>query len=185
VGDNSTIAPLPGDVGLTERLDPWRLAPKVGLRVVDLAGVLTHLDKTERIHLLRTAERNWSGGVYPKCLPDGSQVCILNPNHSHRRQKITLMEEVTHVHLRHEPSVLTVRADGVQVREYVEEIEKEAYGVGAAALVPWDTLFPALNGGASVDDLSEAYDVTTELITYRIKITGAYRLYEARQRRKA
>ena len=125
-------------VSLGERLDPWKLAPKVGLRVVDLASVLAHLEKAERIHLLRTAQRNWSGGVYPRCLPDGSRVCVLNSNHSHRRQKITLMEEITHVHLRHEPSLLTV-SDGVQVREYVEEIESEAYGVGAAALVPWDT----------------------------------------------
>jgi hypothetical protein len=88
---------------LAERLDPWQLAPKVGLRVVNLADVLITLDKTERIHLLRTAERSWSGGVYPRCLPDGSRVCILNPNHSRRRQKVTLMEKVTHVHLRHEP----------------------------------------------------------------------------------
>lgn len=172
-------------VSVGERLDPWSLAPRVGLRIVDLASVLVNLSREERLYLLHTAQRSWSGGVYPRALPDGSRVCVLNSSHSYRRRKITLMEEICHVYLRHTPSVLAVRTDGVQVREYLESQEREAYGVGAAALMPWETLFSALNRGAAVHELADAYDVTSELVTYRIKITGAYRLYEARQRRQA
>ncbi len=172
-------------VSLGERLDPWKLAPKVGLRVMDFESVLANLSREERLHLLRTAQTSWSGGVYPRTLPDGSRVCLLNSNHSYRRRKITLMEEICHIHLKHAPSGLSIAADGVQVREYLAKQEEQAYGVGAAALMPWQTLFPALNRGAAIDELAETYDVTTELVTYRIKITGAYRLYEARRRRRA
>lgn len=172
-------------VGVGERLDPWRLAPEVGLRVVDLADVLPKLSADERRHLLRVAHRMWSGGVYPRLLPDGSRVCLLNPSDSYRRRKITLMEEICHVYLKHAPSALAITEDGVQVREYLQVQEAQAYGVGAAALVPWGTLFTALNRGAAVEELADAFDVTPELITYRIKITGAYRLYTARQCREA
>ena len=163
-------------VSLGEQLDPWTLAPKVGLRVMDLESVLANLSREERLHLLRTAQRSWSGGVYPRVLPDGSRVCLLNSHHSYRRRKITLMEEVCHVYLKHAPSGVAVAADGVQVREYVAKQEQQAYGVVAAALMPWHTLFPALNRGIGIDELAEAYDVTPDLVTYRIKITGAYRL---------
>ena len=49
-------------------------------------------------------------------------------------------------------------------------MEKDAYGVGAAALVPWEMLLPDMNRGAAIDELAELSDVTTDLITYRIKI---------------
>jgi len=99
-----------------------------------------------------------------------------------RRNKITLMEEIGHIHLRHAPSSLIPTADGLQARDYIKAQEEEAYGVGAAALIPWGTFFPALNVGRTIDELTESYDVTPELIQYRIKITGASRLYQARQR---
>lgn len=82
------------------------------------------------------------------------------------------MEEIAHVHLCHVPSSLVLDADGWQVRDYVKAQEEEAYGVGAAALIPWDTLFPALNARRTIDELAEIYEVTRELVEYRVKITG-------------
>lgn len=174
-----------GGVGDGALLDPWELAPKVGLRVIDGTSAVGQLEKDERRHLLGAARWSWSGGVYPRPLPDGSYICILNPSHSNRRQKITLMEEVVHVYLKHDPSGLALLVGGVQVREYRKAHEEEAYGVGAAALIPWAALFPVLNQGRSIEELAEAYDVTPELVSYRIKITGAFRLYQARQSRQA
>src|SRR5712692_9461519 len=165
-----------------ERLDPWCLAEKVGLVVLDGREAMKLLSDDERLFLLGEARGNWSGGVYPRPLPDGKRLCILNPCHSNRRNKITLMEEIGHIHLRHAPSSLIPTADGLQARDYIKAQEEEAYGVGAAALIPWGTFFPALNVGRTIDELTESYDVTPELIQYRIKITGASRLYQARQR---
>ena len=64
------------------------------------------------------------------------------------------------------------------------ESREEAYGIGSAALIPWQTFLPALKAGKSVHELSELYDVTTELINYRIKITAASNLYKARERER-
>jgi hypothetical protein len=171
-------------LGLEDPLDPWQLAPKVGLRVVDEQTVRGLLDGEDRAHLLDTGSHCWSGGVYPTPLPDGNLLCILNPTHSHRRSKITLMEEIVHTHLKHKPTKLVIVADGIQVRNYDRSQEEEAYGVGAAALVPWRPLFAALNGSRTINELAEQLDLSTDLIGYRIKIAGAHRLYQARQRQQ-
>jgi hypothetical protein len=164
-----------------EKLDPWALAVRIGLMVVDGEEAMKHLTRDEQAFLRGDARSSWSGGVYARAFPDGKRLCILNPAHSARRNKITLMEEVAHIHLRHVPSTLLLTADGLQVRDFVKAQEEEAYGVGAAALIPWVTLFPALDGGRTFDELAESYEVTRELVEYRVKITGAFRLYRARQ----
>jgi hypothetical protein len=169
-------------LGVDDNLDPWQLAPKVGLTVFDGPAVLDILEGEDRAHLLDEGCRRWSGGVYPKALPDGTFLCILNPSHSRRRNKITLMEEIVHTHLKHKPTKLMILADSIRIRDYDKGQEEEAYGVGAAALLPWQSFFPALNAGRSVEELAQQYDVTRELIGYRVKITGAHRLYQARQR---
>lgn len=171
-----------GGAGPRNLLDPWLLAPKVGLRVIDSRAALKSLSLAERGHLLSAGRRSWSGGVYPNPLPDGTRICILNPAHSRRRNKITLMEEIVHVYRTHVPSGFKRLSEGVEVRDYNKHQEAEAYGIGAAALMPWANFFQAVNKGATVDELAEHYDVTRDLIEYRIKITGAYRLYRARQR---
>ncbi len=167
----------------SDTLDPWELAPKVGLLVVNGDVATAQLTPRERSLLCGPGKHRWSGGVFPQALPDGKRICILNSGHSYRRNKVTLMEEICHLHLGHQPTVVLLNSHGVKVRDYDKDQEQEAYGIGAAALIPWSTFFPLLNIGASTEDLAEKYDVTRNLIEYRIKITGAYRLYMSRQKR--
>jgi hypothetical protein len=166
-------------------LDPWQLAPKVGLRVIDGEKALALLAEEEHRHLCGPASRSWSGGVLPEPLPDGSRICILNPRHQVRRNRITLMEEITHNFLKHKPTKITLRSGAVEVRDFDTNQEAEAYGAGAAALIPWALLFRLLKQGIDIPELAETFDISEELAMYRIKITGAYRLFLARQRRTA
>jgi hypothetical protein len=92
------------------------------------------------------------------------------------------MEEIVHTHLKHVPCKVMVVGDGLNFRDYDPGREKEAYGIGAAALLPWSTFFAAVNAGRRIEEMAEEYQVTTQLIEYRIKITGAYRLYRSRSR---
>lgn len=170
-------------IGSDGLLDPWALAPEVGLLVVDAAdGLLESLDAGHRAHLLDNAGNKWSGGVLPIALPNGMRICILNPTHSHARNKITLMEEIAHVHLAHRPSQLVFNEDKLQVRDFNDAQEAEAYGVGAAALLPWHSFFHCVNEGNTYREIAELYEVTEQLARYRVNITGADRLYKARQR---
>jgi hypothetical protein len=165
-----------------EQLDPWKLAPEVGLKILDGHEILRHLPQPIRSHLVGAGKDRWSGGVYPHPLPNGDLVCILNPFHSHRRKKITLMEEIAHIYLDHVPSGVTHAVGGVEVREFHKDQEVEAYGVGAAVLLPWQSFFKALNAGWKLEQLAELHNVAPDLIEYRIKITGASNLYKSRQR---
>jgi hypothetical protein len=163
-------------------LDPYKLAVAVGLRLVDLRSVCEQLDRESADLVLLRDKDSWSGGVFARPLPDGTRICILNSTHGPRRTKMTLMEEIAHIHLRHIPTSLMRLADGLRRREYNMAQEEEAYGVGAAALLPWDTFFRAINSGRTIDQLAEKHDLSEQLVQYRIQITGASKLYQARQR---
>lgn len=173
---------------LLDRLDPWAIAQTVGLCVLD--GDDAH----EAINALPFADRgriqlasgSWSGGVLPEpSLPDGSLLCILNPNHHVHRRKVTLMEEVSHVFLQHKPSGLEQVTAGLRSRTFDKEMEQEAYGVGAAAILPWEPLLEMVNDGLAIRDIASDYIVSEQFVDYRIKRTGLWPIYKERQDRSA
>jgi hypothetical protein len=164
-------------------LSPFDLASKVGLTLMDFADV--PIEEDLRSYLLDGAGDHWSAGVYPIPLPDGTFLCILNPTHDIRRRRITLMEEISHIFLHHKPTTVRDIGGGLSTRDYVAANEYEAYGVGAAAIMPWASFFHDLDNGMSVEEIALKYHVSTELVTYRINITGAINLYRSRQKRKS
>jgi hypothetical protein len=161
-------------------LDPFDLAPKVGLTLIDFADV--PIDEDLRSYLLNGAGDHWSAGVYAEPLPDATYLCILNPAHDLRRRRITLMEEISHMFLRHQPTTIRDIGAGLSSRDYLQSQEHEAYGVGAAAMMPWASFFHNLNDGMSVADIAAQYGVSTALVAYRISITGATNLHRSRQK---
>lgn len=167
-----------------ELVDPAILAERVGLQLVDANAVLEEFSKADRDHLLVTASGAWSGGVFPKPLPNGKYICIINPTHNRRRNRITLMEEVVHIHRQHKPSGLRDVMPGLRVRDYHKEYETEAYGVGAAVLLPWSHFYHQLDAGIPISEIAEIFDVTEALVQYRIKVTAATNLYRNRLARR-
>jgi hypothetical protein len=161
--------------------DPWPLAMELDLRVVECT--LQGLDSHERLHMESLVGGHWSGGVLPTPLPDGSRICILNPAQSYRRRKITLMEEIAHCFLDHQPTSLVLKGDA-RFRDFNKKQEDEAFGVGAAVLMPWRSLFPMINSGRTGEEIAECYEVTPALALYRIKICGASFLYKKRQQNR-
>lgn len=161
-------------------VNPERLANAVGLHLFDAREALADFPEEDRRHLLVDAAGSWSGGVLPVPLPNGRYLCMVNPTHPPRRNRITLMEEVVHIYRKHKPSGLTEVAPGLKVRSYEPEQEAEAYGVGAAVLLPWATFYHAINTGTPIDEIGDKYDVTPQLVEYRIKVTGATHLYRSR-----
>jgi hypothetical protein len=67
------------------------------------------------------------------------------------------MEEITHNFLNHKPTKVTLRGGAVEVRDFDSAREAEAYGTGAAALIPWTLLFSFLNQGINIPDLAERF----------------------------
>ncbi|MBS1791826.1 MAG: ImmA/IrrE family metallo-endopeptidase [Acidobacteria bacterium] len=159
------IRSFAGLKSIHDRLDPYGLAKSAGLRVIAVEDIQGLSDKAKA--LLKSPDIAWSGGATPM-LPDGSRIVILNPSQSQGRKAATLMEEVCHVLLGHTPSQIS--AGSQAQRTYNQQIEEEAYSVGAAALLPYRALLCSLLRKRSIRTIASQAGVTQSLVRYRIKI---------------
>ena len=126
---------------IDQPLNPFDLARFANLIVIRFDQV-EGLSETAREHLLGSASEKWSGGACT--LPNGMKLVILNPTHGRSRTNATLMEEICHVFLGHQPNRLSIvtrdERGKVMNRDYRKADEEEAYAVGAAGLVPYASL---------------------------------------------
>ena len=163
-------------------LDPFELARFANLIVVTLDDI-ENLSQSARDHLLGSAVDQWSGGACS--LPNGMKLVILNPSHGRARTNATLMEEICHVFLGHTPNRLSVvtkdERGRVLNRDYRKSDEEEAYGVGAAALLPFAALKRFVYEGKSSQEIARHFRVSRELVEYRLKVTRLWSDYKEGQ----
>lgn len=165
-----------------ERLNPFELAKYAKLLVASFEDIEPFLTEETRLQLLGTGKDKWSGGACSQTLPDGRKLIVLNPTHGKNRQNATLMEEICHVFMGHQPSRLAIEnlnKDGkVIARDYRAEIEEEAYSIGAAALVPYTALRRMVNEGKTSREIARHFNVSRELVEYRIKVSRLWEQYK-------
>ncbi|HKO97753.1 MAG TPA: ImmA/IrrE family metallo-endopeptidase [Pyrinomonadaceae bacterium] len=167
-------------------LDPFKLAKFANLLVLDFEQI-QGLSEQTRDHLLGNASNQWSGGAASHPLPDGRRIVILNPNHNRMRTHATLMEEISHVFLGHQPSRLKIAAKDSRgrsiSRDYRNADEEAAYATGAAALVPYAALRNFVHEGQTSLEVARHFQVSKELVEYRLKVTRLWSTYRsARQK---
>jgi len=166
-----------------EPLDPFELARYAKLLVVPFEQIAA-LSEESRSHLLGGGKDAWSGGAASHKLPDGRKLIILNPTHGKNRHNATLMEEISHVFLGHKPSRLSIErrnAKGeIVARDYNRSIEEEAYGTGAAALVPFAALKRMVANGKTIQEIARHFHVSRALIEFRIKVSRLWDEYAAK-----
>jgi len=170
-------------------LDPFALAQFAKLLVVDFDQI-QGLSPESREHLLGEAADEWSGGACSRPLANGWRIVILNPAHGPHRNRATLMEEISHVFLGHQPNRLAIveksepRLVGVAggpkivTRDYNKSDEEAAYAVGAAALVPYACLRKSVLSGHSAEQIARRFGVSRQLVEYRIKVTRLWADYK-------
>ena len=188
-------------VASEQPLDPFALAKFAKLLVVDFDSI-EGLSPESRAHLLGDAADEWSGGACSRPLPDGWRLVILNPAHGKQRNRATLMEEVAHVFLGHQPNRLAVISRNPSVsegarnpgrnpsvseraacnqtlaRDYNHDDEEAAYAVGAAALVPYEALRRFVTQGRRASEIARHFRVSRQLVEYRIKVTHLWKEYK-------
>ena len=164
-----------------QQLDPFKLARYANLLVVNFAAIEGDVSAETLAELLGPGKDKWSGGAASRSLPDGRRLIILNPTHGAARQNATLMEEISHVFLGHQPSRLAIeRRDKngrVIARDYNAEIEEEAYSTGAAALVPYTALKRFVENGRTIAEIARHFNVSKPLVEFRIKISRLWDVY--------
>lgn len=156
------------ELGDMETLDPYELAKKMGfIKLMPIEAVQNI--EPEILERLLVRNSGWSAGSL--VLPDGTVIVIMNPSHSKARKRATLMEEIAHIHLAHTPSVLAVGPDNLTTRTYDKQQEKEAYWVGAAALVPIAQLQAAQRLRHTIKHMATYFEVSRDLVRFRCAIT--------------
>lgn len=171
-----------------EPLDPFALAQFAKLLIVDFDQIKGLSDES-RAHLLGAAMDEWSGGACSRPLPNGWRIVILNPAHGIHRNRATLMEEVAHVFLGHQPNRLAVvvadKGHGARslARDYNKSDEESAYAIGAAALVPYAALRRLVFDGRTAEQIARRFRVSRPLVEYRIKVTHLWPAYRALRNR--
>ncbi len=169
-------------------LNPFSLAKFANLLVIGFDEI-SGLSKKTREHLLGSASEKWSGGAGSRPLTDGRRIVILNPNHGRMRTNATLMEEISHVFLGHQPNRLKVVAEGARgrttSRDYRKADEEEAYATGAAALVPFSALRRFVLEGRNSFQIAKHFRVSRELVEYRLKVTRLWKTYQLAHSEKA
>lgn len=113
----------------------------------------------------------WSGVAIP--LPDGGVFVVFNDSHPMTRVRATLMEEFFHLWLGHPATKVRVYQDR-GARTYNAGVESEAYGSGAAALVPYRTLKQRILAGEPTRRISSFLEVSEDLVVFRAKVTKLY-----------
>lgn len=118
--------------------------------------------------------RRWSGMCIP--LPEGDHLIVYNAHHPATRVRATLMEEFFHLWLNHPPTTIRAFSDGSGSRSFDSKVEGEAYGSGAAALVPYKSLRELLTSGMSTTDIARHFDVSEQLVEFRVRVSKLGRL---------
>ena len=150
-------------------LDPYRLAQQMNVQVVMLHQLTRDPPPLLQQLLAEANMDEWSGGAIP--IGPGKYLAILNHRHAPTRNRATLMEELAHIYLGHQPSQLVIRGEKVE-RLYQPWQEKEAYGVGAAALVPIPVLAWGQQLKSPAKRLARYCQVSEALVQFRSELTG-------------
>lgn len=166
----------------TDKLNPFELARFAKLLVATFEQIEPFLTEETRKHLLDSGSDKWSGGACSQPLPNGQKLIVLNPTHNQNRQNATLMEEICHVFLGHQPSRLAIENVNKQgkpiARDYREADEEAAYSVGAAALVPFAGLRHLVYQGKTSREIARHFNVSRELVEYRMKVSRLWKIYQ-------
>jgi hypothetical protein len=138
----------------------------------EVLGVMPHtqlpVDAQLAAHFAGSRSRRWSGMCIP--LPEGDHLVVYNNGHPATRVRATLMEEFFHLWLGHPPTKLRMLPKKLGTRTFDSEVESEAYGSGAAALVPYKSLRTMVQDGCSSQEIASHFEVSEPLVTFRMRV---------------
>jgi len=158
-----------------EPIDPFTLHIQ-GVEIKRLDEIAGLSRETVSI-LSRVHARTWSAITLPANEAESVWLIVLNPTHILERRRATLMEEICHILLGHQLTAVS-HLEGHTFRDYDEDQEADAYGLGAAILLPKEALRKRLNAGQTGEAIARHFGISQRLVEYRIKITGVWYQYK-------
>ena len=167
------------ELGLTslERLDPWQLAGHLEIPVValsDLAG-----DHAAIRHLLNVEPEAFSAATV---FCGVQRTIVHNDGHSLQRQHSNLTHELAHGLLMHPPKPAL---DTLGCRDWDPAIEAEADWLAGELLVTKEAAMQVALGKWTEQGAALKLGVSTDMIRFRVNMTGARKIVQRAAARKA
>ncbi len=156
-------------LGPSERLVPREFAEALYYTIVFPADI-EGLSPGDLVQLTQVDSRGWSGSS--AILPNGQPVVLLNPTDSVTRNNITIMEELAHDYLGHRPSLSSAGTANVRQRDFSKSNEKQAYALGAAAVLPYRRLENLVQRRMQVSEIADVEELSRSVVTYRLNVSG-------------
>lgn len=163
-------------------LCPWTLADHLAIPVLPLSEFASEISKAVR-YFMGTGNSYFSAVTI---FNGHKRLIIHNDAHHPRRQSSNIAHELSHGILGHPP---TPPLNEYGCRNFNKNIEDEATWLGSTLLIPRDVALYIVECGMPIDLAKVEYGVSSELITWRINITGVTtqiaRRKQSRQRHSA
>lgn len=112
---------------------------------------------------------------------EGIQFILHNTKHAPVRQQSNIMHELAHILCNHVPgqeSDESIVLQKLGLRKYNKEHENEAEYLGGALQIPRDGLMKHLFKGRSLEEIAEIHLCSTQIVQYRLFVTGAQRQFD-------
>lgn len=171
---------LRSDLGI----EPTDMLPALGIRIKGVTVLtteeLTALSKRTIDHLTGRGANEWSAMSVPLEEDKSLWTVLRNPSHTIERQRVTYLEECWHILLGHKLTKVAKIA-GAYGRTYESTEEHDAFYLASATLLPEQQLISKVRAGESAYSIGEHFGTSPELVEYRIKRLGLWRVYKGLQ----
>lgn len=152
-------------LGPFDRLDPRSLAEGLEIPVVDLSTL--EADAPGVRHLL-TEEPDVFSAVTVFAGP--RRTVVHNDGHANVRQNSNICHELSHGLLHHPP---TPAMDDAGCRIWLQDLEDEATWLASCLLVTPAAALATARGRMTLPEAARRLDVSEQMMTFRINVTGA------------
>jgi Zn-dependent peptidase ImmA (M78 family) len=157
------------------RLEPLRLAEHLAIPVVTLSTLATLSgnanDLEAAANLLRGTEAAALSAV--TVFRGSKRMIVHNDAHPAGRQASNMCHELSHAVLIHAP---TPALNGFGCRDWNADFEDEANFLGGALLIPAKAAWWIAKRQLDLEAAAEEYGCSTDMVHWRVNITGARRL---------
>lgn len=165
------------DLGSVDPLNPWRLAQHLLIPVIPLSDY--NVVEPSVVKQFGFVEKDAFSAV---TIFDGSRRMIVhNDFHSERRQASNIAHELSHGLLLHPPSP---PLSELGMRNWNQDIEDEANWLAGVLLIPEEAALYIVSRDLSDSQAGKIYGVSTDMVRFRVNVTGAIKRVRRRWRRR-
>lgn len=150
-------------------LNPFELAASLGIDAITPYEI-DNTDQNCISNLCNHYSREWDAftlAAFEIC----KIIIVYNPEKAPKRINATIMEEISHILLGHEPTQIAEQ-NGAFFRDYNSAQEEEAKYVGWAALLPRESLKWAISKKLTLEEISDHFGASQKMIEYRLNRTN-------------